>query len=278
VNALAIDRGGESALLSCGDTNGDSMLDGADGGRFAGVSVPLNPGGACLAPEAHRDYFAGGPTDYVTFSCDAARRPLLIVAIGGGGTELLDPLSGESFALVKIVNALQGATSVRGISSVPVLMTAAVFGADLPQMRMEQWLAADLVRKLDAMPCLRVLLIGHSHGGVTVSAVTAALDAPYGDRLYGILLDRTLALYDHVTHEFPARTRILNVFQTNEGWHGVPLARANILDVDASAEVAPLGPKRGGDVLATVDHTSLDDAAAVHRIIVGWTLTVLGND
>jgi hypothetical protein len=59
-----------------------------------------------------------------------------------------------------------------GAASVPVLSASAVFGADQPQTRNEEWIEHEVSNRLDDMPCLRAVMIGHSHGGVTVTSVT----------------------------------------------------------------------------------------------------------
>lgn len=272
IDGLAASGGGDAILISCLDANADGRVNAADGDAAVppGVDIALKPGEGCGEPEHNREVYVGTPADAASFTCSAAQRPLLIVAIGGGGTELLDPLSGESLGLLAIVNGLQARASAAGIASQPILASASVLGADHLQTRMEEWIAADVRRRLDAMPCLRAVLIGHSHGGVTVTAVTSALDEAYGDRLYGVLLDRTLALYDKVNHAFPTRTPILNVYQLNEGWHGIAIDAPNVTNVDQSSERGPVEPGEGGGPPAIVSHPTLDDAPGVQeRVIAG---------
>jgi len=274
--ALHASRGAEAILISCLDRDGDGRLDGADSPDLAGLSIPLADGKSCNDPAYHRDFYAGPPADAAAYSCHAEKRPLLIVAVGSAGSEMLDTSSGESAGELQIVAALQDRAAAEGIGTDTVLAASAVFGADQPQTRMEQWLAHDLSRRLDAMPCLRAVMIGHSHGGVTVTSVTAALDSAYAARLYGVLIDRTVALYDRPAAEFPARTPLLNLFQMNEGWHGDSLDLANVTNLDESKEQAPVAPSDGGGGLALVTHKTLDDAPAVQRIIedavMAWAL------
>ena len=159
-----------------------------------------------------------------------------------------------------------------------MLTASAIFGAEPPQGSLEQFLAKQVADRLQAMPCLRVVLIGHSHGGATVTAVAAALDAAYADRVFGVLIDRTTALYDRPETEYPARIRLLNVFQLNEGWHGVALNRPNVYDIDQSYELAPRALSDGGGSLAPVSHKTLDDSAGVQRIIADAVMTWLGDE
>jgi hypothetical protein len=106
--------------------------------------------------------------------------------------------------------------------------------------------------------------------------VAAALDARYADRMLGVLIDRTVALYDRPATEMPALTRLLNFFQLNEGWHGVPIDQPNVENIDESDERAPVAPSDGGGGLAIVSHKTLDDAVAVQQQAVeksvSWAL------
>ncbi|MHB8377009.1 MAG: alpha/beta fold hydrolase [Dehalococcoidia bacterium] len=275
-SGLRIPTTGTPELISCLDTDHDGRIDATDGPQFAGLDIRLVPGEACVDPSQHADFFAGSPSDPAGYSCSAPRPPLLIVAVASAGSDILEPSMGESMGVLDIVNELQARAATAGISTLPVLSTSAVFGADKPQTRMEQWIEHDVARRLDALPCLRVALIGHSHGGVTVTSVTAALDGRYAGRMFGVMLDRTTALYDRPATEMPVKTPLLNVYQTNEGWHGVPIDQPNVMNVDASREVAPIAPSDGGGGPALVSHKTLDDAPAVQRRVVDAVMAWAG--
>jgi pimeloyl-ACP methyl ester carboxylesterase len=139
---------------------------------------------------------------------------------------------------------------------------------------MERLLADELRGRMDELPCLRVVMLGHSHGGVTVTSVTAALDETHGDRMLGVLIDRSAALYDRPASEMPVRTPLLNFFQTNEGWHGDFIGAPNVQNFDESAERAPLAPSEGGTGEGLVSHRTLDDAPATQSravdAIIEW--------
>jgi hypothetical protein len=260
-------RGGETFLLSCLDDDGDGSLTGADHPLFDGLSLPLDAAKACADPGASADYYAGTPSDPPAYFCGAPKAPVLIVAVGSAGTDLLDPTAGESTGVLELVNTLQERAAEEQISTSPILTQAAVFGTVLPQIQMEALLAAEIARRLDAMPCLRAAILGHSHGGATVTAVTAALDTAYADRVLGVVIDRTTVLYDRADTEYPATTKLLNVFQTNEGWHGVPIDLPNVYNIDQSYERAPVALSDGGGGLALVGHKTLDDSTGVQRLI-----------
>jgi hypothetical protein len=267
VGGLRAGNAGEAMLLSCLDANSDGRLDGGDGARFAGLDIGLIPGEACVDPAHHADFYAGPPVDAASFTCDAPKAPLLVMAVASGGSDLLDAPSGESLGLIDIVNAIEKRAAAEGIGTQTVLTLSAILGADPAQTSMEHWLEHYLDGRLSSTPCLRVVIVGHSHGGVTVTSVTAALDDQYASRMLGVLVDRSAALYDRIARELPSRTVLLNIYQLNEGWHGVPLNRANAVDVDESSARAPIAPSDGGGGLALVSHKTLDDSAEVQQRI-----------
>lgn len=267
MDGLSGPRDGRAVQMACVDANGDGRLNAGDGNDLSGIDVQL-AAGACGGPSRHRDYFAGAPSDSSADNCAAPRQPMLIVVIGGGGTNLLDSSSGVSVGLLDIRNLLYDRAAQAGVASTTVLAAAAIAGADLPQTRMEQWLRLDLERRLLASPCLRAVLIGHSHGGVAVTSVIAALEGAFTGRLYGAVIDRSTALYDHPAPEMPHVAPLLNVFQLNEGWHGVPLNQPNVIDADESNEIAPKDPRVGREPVVTVTHTNLDDSTGVQMFIV----------
>jgi pimeloyl-ACP methyl ester carboxylesterase len=250
---------GGPLLIACLDNNDDGRLDGVD--------VRLEDG-ACANYGAQADYYAGAPSIPERWGCRQSPGPLLIVAVASAGSDLLAPSEGESLGLLNIINQLEAHARERGIATSLILSTAAIFGAEMPQTSMERWLTRELAARLDELPCARAVIIGHSHGGATVTSVAAALDARYADRMLGVLIDRTVALYDRPATEMPARTRLLNFFQLNEGWHGEPIDAPNVSNFDESTERAPVAPSDGGGGLAIVSHKTLDDSRGVQGRIV----------
>lgn len=266
-----IDAAARPELIACRDRNRDLRLDAGDG--VAGVDIALIDGEACAGDGVRADYYADA-TDRIAGVCREGGRALLVVGIASAGSDLLAPREGESLGLLPIINDIRlRADSELGITSWLIMSTAAIFGAEQPQTSMEQWLAREIGVRMEAAPCLRAVLIGHSHGGATVTSVTATLDAAYGRRLLGVLIDRTTALYDRPATEMPSRTPILNFFQLNEGWHGVPLDAPNVTNYDESGRRAPVAPSDGGGpTLALVSHKTLDDAPEVQSRAVGEIL------
>jgi hypothetical protein len=275
MDGLATSRGAEPIEISCLDRNGDGRLDGSDSGDLAGLDIPLVAGQACQSAASRRDFYAGPPSDDARYNCGAAFAPVLLVSVASAGSNLLDPSSGESMGVLDIVRDLQTRLGDAGIATDTLLATSAVFGADLPQTRMEQWLTHAMAQRLDALPCLRAVMFGHSHGGVTVTSVTAALDDRFASRMFGVLLDRSEALYDRAASEMPTKTRIFNVFQLNEGWHGVRILQTNVTNDDVSTQRSPVAPSEGGGGIALVDHKTVDDAFFVKRQVEDAVMTWL---
>jgi len=261
--------GPDARLIACDDANGDGRLDAADGPALAGLDIALAPG-SCAANYGRADVLETPPP--APLACGGGRAPLLIVAIASAGSTLRDTSEGESTGLIDILHAVQSRAT--GILSETIVASPAIFGADPPQTDMERWIEHETKRRLDALPCLRVVLIGHSHGGVTVTAVTSALDAMYGDRMFGVLIDRTTVLYDREATEMPARTPLLNMYQLNEGWHGVRIDLPNVINDDESGERAPVALSDGGGGQALVSHKTLDDSPGVQQriedAVLGW--------
>lgn len=268
---------GDPILLSCFDGNRDGRLDAADGPAFAALDIPLVPEEACIDPAHHRDFYPGPPLGPAVAACARVNPPLLLVGIASAGSDMFDTAGGESMGMLQMVNDVQDRASRERIATEVVLSAAAVFGADHPQTHMEQWLAQYIRRRLDALPCMRAVLMGHSHGAVSVTSITAALDDDFGDRLFGIAIDRTVALYDRNASEYPARASILNVFQVNEGWHGGPIDLPNVVNYDASLERAPIALSDGGGTPALVSHKTLDDSPGVQRRIEDAVMTWLAQ-
>ncbi len=261
---------GRPTLIACVDRNRDGRINGSDAPQYASLDISVPSSWMLCGYDAtYADFYDGPPSNPAGYSCAAGHRPILIVAVGGAGTDLLNAPEGESLGLLDIVNQLEARAAAASFSSAPMLAASAIWGAaDHAQTSMEQWLEAELTAKLDAMPCLRVALIGHSHGGATVTSVTHILDARYSSRMFGVIIDRSTVLYDRFALDYPARTPILNVYQRNEGWHGEYLPFPNVTNVDESAETAPIAPSDGGGPTAPVTHKTLDDSPGAQHLIV----------
>ncbi|MEX2227778.1 MAG: alpha/beta fold hydrolase [Dehalococcoidia bacterium] len=264
-------------LVSCADSNEDGALTADDSatGLPSGVTIALDGELACVEPEQHADFYDGASFPPEVRECSGAT-PVQIVLAASAGSDLLQPHEGESLGLIAIAKDMRSAIEAAGGSASIMVAMSAIFGAEPPQTSMELWLAARVRNVLEDVPCSRVVLIGHSHGGVTATAVAVALEAEYADRMLVVLIDRSAVLYDRVALEMPQQARVLNFFQLNEGWHGVPIDQPNIENIDESDERAPVAPSDGGGGLALVSHKTLDDAVAVQAQVVersvAWAL------
>jgi peptidoglycan/LPS O-acetylase OafA/YrhL len=255
------------AVAGTPDLDGDGFAD--DAALLASVDVRLLDG-ACARPELVADVAFGisdGPRD-------CALGPFgLIVGIGGSGTNPRDLNQGVSQGVKAIaLRAADDLRASRGAAQV-IYATSALEGTASPHPVTEQWLAAVLAARLEASPCLRVALIGHSYGAVTATSVAAALEERFPGRLAVVALDRATQLYGRPKPPLPKQAPVLNIFQLNEGWHGVPIWGANVINVNASSAVAPVDGTTGGP-LRTVWHNNLDDATVVREraasAIVAW--------
>jgi hypothetical protein len=264
--------GGQPVSIACRDVNGDLRIDEDDAAEFAGLAITLEG-----APQAtvsggcgdyRRDEYRGPAPEAYEDCDDASAGSLLIWAVGSAGTDLLDPSAGESLGMLPILNDALARAAADGIPVRIVISASAIYGATPPQTSMERWVAHQIAAELDAVPCLRAVIIGHSHGGATVTSVAAAIEDEYADRLLGVLIDRTIALYDRPATEIPAQAVLLNFYQTNEGWHGDYIDAPNVVNSDESTERAPVALSDGGGGFAVVSHKTLDDAPGAQRRIV----------
>lgn len=246
------------------DVDGDGEAGRGDAVQLGGVQLALREDG-CRRPdgyEAYADYLvqrsAGG------LNCTRGQA-LLLILVGGSGTNLANLNDSVSQGLRDLGNAL-----VAAAGDIPVEVVAAasaIEDARSPQAAMERWLRRALVLRLEAFPCLRAVLVGHSHGGALVGSIAASVERPFPDRLFVVAIDRTVVLFDHADVPLPLSTPLLNVFQTVDGWHGDALPGANVENIDATDAWAPERGHLGGDMVP-VNHNTLDDAPAVQRRIV----------
>lgn len=254
-------------LLVCLDANGDGRLNSGDRGPlFRALDIAIHADASCAASGHGADFFEDPQPG--ALACASGARPVFAIVIAGGGSDLLDAQAGDSLGLLTVMNAVTARAPEAGVSLFVTLSSGAIVGAEMAQTSLERLLTDYIAVRLDALPCARAVLLGHSHGGVTVTSVTAALDDRFAERMLGVLVDRSIALYDRPADDMPIRTPLLNVFQTNEGWHGMHLDAPNVINIDESSETAPIAPNDGGGGSESVTHRSLDDSPGVQGRIV----------
>ncbi len=155
------------------------------------------------------------------------------------------------------------------MQTIAVISGESVIAGVTPQSDMEQWNTHAVRTYLDRFPCLRVVFVGHSHGGVNVDVVSSRLEAQYAPRIIEVVdVDRVDVLYDGDTTSWPHQAHVFNIYETNDDkLKGAPHDSPNTENWDASDQ---LGPKNGdeGGPLTKVDHTTIDNSNSVKQRII----------
>jgi hypothetical protein len=254
------------------DFNADGARDDQDAAFFRGIDIPLDEareaaackGGSSSAPEyavAH-GYFKSADV-----TCGPDQSAVLLVGVGGGVVNLKD--RADAAGVRSMIDGIQKAYDDKGVQTIAVLAGPAIAGAQNVHGAMEQWLSHAVQVYLDRYPCLRAVLLGHSHGAVTADVVASRLEASYAKRIIEVVdVDRVDVLYTGDTLSRPKRVHVFNVYEHNPGaLQGAPYDAPNAENWDASGEQGPKDGDRGGP-LAPVDHTTIDNSASVKQRII----------
>jgi hypothetical protein len=254
------------------DFNGDRSHDARDAAFLLGVDIALDPqreAQACGAGSKREPEYAvaHGYFEPSDVSCDGDKEAVLLVGVGGGVVNLKD--REDAAGVRSMIDGIQRTYDGQGAQTIAVLAGPAVAGGANVHTAMEQWLAHAVRVYLERYPCLRVLLLGHSHGAVTADVVAAALEDQYADRIMEVVdVDRVTTLYTGDTQSRPARAHVLNIYEHNGGpLQGAAYDSVNATNWDASDQQAPSNGDKGG-ALAAVNHTTIDNSAAVKAVIV----------
>ncbi len=255
------------------DFNGDHKHDANDAAFFSDIDLQLDPPtqadvckkGSEVGPEYEVAHGYFEPADV---SCDGGAQPVLLVGVGGGVKDLTD--KGDAAGVRSIIDGIQRSYDARGIDTIAVIAGPAIAGAAQPNPAMEQWMTNAVQIYFDRYPCIRAVLVGHSHGGVTVDVIAARLEDRYAARFIDVVeLDRVEFAYSGDTQSKPKLAHVLSIFETNSGMlNGVPYTGAPNAELwDASGES---GPERGdkGGALKQVVHTTIDNSASVKGRII----------
>ena len=262
-----------SDLSAVPDFDGDRKHDLYDAQFLTGIDIPLDAAaqadvckkGSTAGPEYE---VAHGYFEPAKVSCDGGARPVLLVGVGGGVTDLTD--KGDAAGVRSIIDGLQRSYDSRHVDTIAVIAGAAMQGAAQPNPAMEQWLTNAVKIYLDRYPCLRAVLLGYSHGGVTVDLMAAHLEAAYAGRFIDVVeLDRVEFGYGGDLLSKPAQAHVFSIFESSSGvLSGTPYKGAANAEVwDASGEQAPERGDQGG-ALKPVIHTTIDNSASVKQRIV----------
>jgi hypothetical protein len=255
------------------DFNGDRKHDAQDAAFLKGVNIPLDPQrdkSGCDKPSGNAPEYevAHGYFDPADVSCDNGKKPVLVVGVGGGVVNLRD--SGDAAGVRSIVDGLLKAYDDKDIETIAVISGPAITGASELHGSMEQWMTHAVQVYLDRYPCIRALLLGHSHGAVTADVVAAHLEGQYADRIIEVVdVDRVTALYTGDTESRPTQAHVFNIYETNaEGaLKGAPYNSANVENWDVSSLKAPKNGDKGGPP-APIDHTNIDNSKEVKQRII----------
>jgi hypothetical protein len=252
------------------DFNADDDRDEQDAAFLRGVDIELNQAAnACGedAPDEPEYAVAHGYFSPAEVSCDEGDAPVLLLGVGGGVVNLKD--RGSAAGVREMMSDLQDAYDDEGVDTLSVLAGPAMAGAVNIHAGMEQWLTNVTRVYLDRYPCLRVVLIGHSHGAVSADVVASRLEDQYGDRFVVVVsVDRVDELYTGDTQARPDIVPVFNVFETNDGTlRGDAYDSPNVENWDASGEQAPEDGDSGG-APAPVNHTTIDNSDSVRNRIV----------
>ena len=252
------------------DFNADDERDEQDAAFLQGVDIELDPNADPCgedAPDEPEYAVAHGYFSPAEVSCDDGDEPVLLVGVGGGVVNLKD--RGSAAGIREIVSDLQDAYDDEDVDTLAVLAGPAMAGAVNIYAGMEAWMTNVTRVYLDRYPCLRVVLVGHSHGGTTVDVVASRLEDQYADRFVAVVdVDRVDELYTGDTQSRPDVVPVFNIFETNDGaLKGDPYDSPNAENWDASGEQAPENGDSGGD-LKPVNHTTIDNSQSVRDRIV----------
>lgn len=278
------------AQLACYDENGDGRINAADAADpdglpdfnadfgsderdaefFEGVDIALDPERAeavCDDGDAAEYLVAHGYLTPADVSCEAGDRDVLLVGVGGGQANLRerDDVSG----IRSIVDGLQRAFDELGVETIAVIAGPAIEGAASPHGAMEDWISNAVRVYLERYSCIEAVLVGHSHGAITVDVAAARLEPQYASRLVGVVsVDRVELAYGGDVASRPAVAPVFEVYQTNDPLQATPRRAPNVETWDASAEMA----EADDGAEKPVNHTTIDNSPGVRDRIVGWTL------
>lgn len=254
------------------DFNGDRKHDAQDAAFLKGIDIELDPqrqDEACAKTSGQEPEYlvAHGYLEPSNVTCNGGNKPVLLVGVGGGVVNVKDKKGAAGVR--DMIDGVQKAYDDHGVDTIAVIAGPAMVGGANIHSAMEDWMTHAVKVYLDRYPCLRTVLLGHSHGAVTVDVVAAKLESQYAARIIEVVdVDRVDALYVGDRQSRPVTAHVLNIYETNDGTlKGAPYDMANSDNWDASGEQAP---KNGdsGQPAAPVTHVSIDNSKGVKQHII----------
>lgn len=268
---LNIDDASNLSLVP--DFNGDWRRGADDAAFFGGIDLAMDSAAQAdvcgkTSPIGPEYEVAHGYFEPANVSCANNARPVLVVGVGGGVKDLKD--KGNAAGVRGIVDGILKSYDALGVDTIAVIAGPAMSGAMEPNGAMEAWMTNAVRVYFDRYPCIRAVLVGHSHGGVTVDVIAARLEDRYASRFIDVIeLDRSEYVYLGDTASKPRQAHVFSIFETRSDiLQGVPYLDAPNAELwDASNELGPENGDKGG-ALKPVTHTTIDNSQAVKQRIV----------
>ncbi|MDZ4278550.1 MAG: hypothetical protein U1B78_05370 [Dehalococcoidia bacterium] len=243
------------------DITGDAVVDGQDTSLVGDVEFTLHDGGVAGCEDGRGpdpDWQVSAPPK---LDCAAGERGVLLLAVGGGAVNLAVPdnAAGARWMVEQLSDELDVPTQIASVAP-------GLNGTSEPQRDAERWSFAYLSQRLREQPCLAVVLLGHSHGGVHATATASRLEeAGLGEQIaLTVLIDRVTGLYAGDTASLPQSSRVFNVFLPPgaDVIIGAAIDQPNVENWDAAGAEAPERGEEGGP-LRPANHSTIDNSPAV---------------
>lgn len=254
------------------DFNGDRKHDENDAAFLKGLNIPLGADrdkSICgqQSKEQPEYLVAHGYFHPANVSCEGDNKAVLVLGVGGGVANVKD--LDDAAGVRSIMDGLMKAYDKRDVQTIGVVAGPVMVGAENGYSGMEDWVTHAVRVYLQRYPCLKALLVGHSHGSDTIDVVGARLEGEFAGRFVDIVdVDRIEALYGGDTRSRPSRAPVFNIFETNDGvLKGSAYNSPNARNWDASDQQAPEKGDHGGK-LVPANHTTIDNSEAVKTRII----------
>lgn len=260
----------DSAVLP--DITGDGVVNESDLAVVRQVQFALpngKPADCAAGAVATADWQVSAPP---LLDCGADDRGVLLLAVGGGAVDLamLNNAAGARWMVEELGADLDVPAQIASVAP-------GLNGTSQPQPDAEDWAFAFVSERLRAQPCLKVVILGHSHGGTLATAVASRLEqnGQGGQILVTVLIDRVTFLYFGDTASIPQSSPVFNVHLPAPGQDiaGHEIDQANVENLDASGMMAPERGELGGP-LAAVNHTTIDNSKDVLREVENRVLVL----
>jgi len=279
--------------LACLDVNADGLVDAndadpttlpditGDGAVTESDLALVGEAQLALAGGTPQDCGGGGPNPDWQVSappvldCAAGERGVLLLAVGGGAVDLgrLNNAAGARWMVEELSGALDVPTQIASVAP-------GLYGTSEPQPDAERWAFAFLSQRLQEQPCLKAVILGHSHGGTLATATASRLEEAGlgGQVLLTVLIDRVTNLYAGDTTSIPQSSPVFNVYLPAPGQEvaGGVIDQSNVENFDASGVKAPEHGEEGG-ALGPANHTTIDNSPDVLREVKARVVLALAD-